>query len=91
MISTIAMIRLGKTFGNLMVDVVATNDKLRARVRRIVAAATGAAPTGRGGARRGRRRREGRDRPLLAARSTPTTARARLEAAGGVVRKALAP
>jgi N-acetylmuramic acid 6-phosphate etherase len=36
MISTIAMIRLGKTFGSLMVDVVATNDKLRARVRRIV-------------------------------------------------------
>ena len=44
MISTIAMIRLGKTFGNLMVDVVATNEKLRARVRRIVAAATGAPP-----------------------------------------------
>ena len=42
MISTIAMIRLGKTFGDLMVDVVATNDKLRARVRRIVAHATGA-------------------------------------------------
>jgi len=44
MISTISMIRLGKTFGNLMVDVVATNDKLRARVRRIVAAASGASP-----------------------------------------------
>ena len=41
-ISTIAMIRLGKTFGNLMVDVAATNDKLRARVRRIVRLATGA-------------------------------------------------
>jgi N-acetylmuramic acid 6-phosphate etherase len=38
------MERLGKTFGNLMVDVVATNDKLRARVRRIVAAASGAPP-----------------------------------------------
>ena len=37
------MVRLGKTFGNLMVDVVATNEKLRARVRRIVAHATGAA------------------------------------------------
>ena len=44
MISTISMVRLGKTFGNLMVDVVATNDKLRARVRRIVAQATGAPP-----------------------------------------------
>jgi N-acetylmuramic acid 6-phosphate etherase len=42
MLSTISMIRLGKTFGNLMVDVAATNEKLRARVRRIVATATGA-------------------------------------------------
>jgi N-acetylmuramic acid 6-phosphate etherase len=42
MLSTISMIRLGKTFGNLMVDVSATNDKLHARVRRIVGAATGA-------------------------------------------------
>jgi N-acetylmuramic acid 6-phosphate etherase len=40
-ISTISMIRLGKTFGNLMVDVNATNDKLRARVRRIVETASG--------------------------------------------------
>jgi N-acetylmuramic acid 6-phosphate etherase len=44
MLSTISMIRLGKTFGNLMVDVAATNEKLRARVRRIVGAATGADP-----------------------------------------------
>jgi N-acetylmuramic acid 6-phosphate etherase len=36
MISTIAMIRLGKTFGDLMVDVRASNAKLRDRVRRIV-------------------------------------------------------
>ncbi|MDQ0960972.1 N-acetylmuramic acid 6-phosphate etherase [Streptomyces sp. B4I13] len=43
MVSTITMIRLGKTYGNLMVDVRATNDKLRARSRRIVALATGAA------------------------------------------------
>jgi N-acetylmuramic acid 6-phosphate etherase len=42
MLSTISMIRLGKTFGNLMVDVSATNEKLRARVRRIVRTATGA-------------------------------------------------
>jgi N-acetylmuramic acid 6-phosphate etherase len=41
-ISTVAMIRLGKTFGNLMVDVVAANEKLRARVHRIVRTATGA-------------------------------------------------
>jgi N-acetylmuramic acid 6-phosphate etherase len=43
-ISTVAFTRLGKTFGNLMVDVAGANDKLRARVRRIVRTATGAAP-----------------------------------------------
>jgi N-acetylmuramic acid 6-phosphate etherase len=42
MISTITMIRLGKTYGNLMVDVRASNDKLQARSRRIIALATGA-------------------------------------------------
>ena len=43
-ISTVAMVRLGKTFGNLMVDLRATNAKLRDRARRIVVAATGASP-----------------------------------------------
>lgn len=42
MLSTVTMIRLGKTYGNLMVDVRASNEKLRARSRRIVALATGA-------------------------------------------------
>ena len=89
MISTIAMVRLGKTFGNLMVDVVATNDKLRARVRRIVAAASGAAPE----------RVEtaldeaGGDAKVaivsLVCDVDARTARGRLEAAGGDVRKAL--
>ena len=40
-ISTVSMIRLGRTFGNLMVDVQATNEKLRARAKRIVQLATG--------------------------------------------------
>jgi N-acetylmuramic acid 6-phosphate etherase len=39
-ISTIAMVRVGKTFGNLMVDLRASNAKLRDRARRIVADAT---------------------------------------------------
>jgi N-acetylmuramic acid 6-phosphate etherase len=43
-ISTVTMVRLGKTFGNLMVDVVASNEKLRGRAKRTVALATGAAP-----------------------------------------------
>jgi N-acetylmuramic acid 6-phosphate etherase len=40
-LTTAAMIRTGKTYGNLMVDVRATNEKLRDRARRIVATATG--------------------------------------------------
>jgi len=42
MISTIAMVRLGKTYGNLMVDLRATNAKLRERAVRIVETVTGA-------------------------------------------------
>ena len=90
-ISTVAMVRLGKTFGNLMVDVVATNEKLRARVRRIVWQATGASPE---------RVDEALDDAggdakvaivaLLAGVDTDA-ARARLDRAGGVVRKALQP
>ena len=41
MLSTGAMIRLGKVYGNLMVDVKASNKKLEARAKRIVQAATG--------------------------------------------------
>lgn len=40
-LSTTVMIRLGKTFGNLMVDVQPTNEKLRWRAAGIVATATG--------------------------------------------------
>jgi N-acetylmuramic acid 6-phosphate etherase len=43
-ISTSAMVLMGKTFGNLMVDVRPTNDKLRDRAVRIVGAVTGAGP-----------------------------------------------
>ena len=41
MISTTAMVRLGKVFTNLMVDMVPANKKLVARARRMVAQATG--------------------------------------------------
>jgi N-acetylmuramic acid 6-phosphate etherase len=43
MLSTISMIKLGKTYGNLMVGLDPANEKLRARARSIVAQATGAA------------------------------------------------
>jgi N-acetylglucosamine-6-phosphate deacetylase len=41
MVSTITMIRLGKTHGNLMVGVAPLNEKLRARQRSVVAQAAG--------------------------------------------------
>lgn len=44
MLSTGAMVRLGKTYGNLMVDLQATNVKLTERTRRIVCRLTGVTP-----------------------------------------------
>jgi N-acetylmuramic acid 6-phosphate etherase len=41
MLTTGTMVQLGKTFGNLMVDLRATNSKLRARANRIVRTLTG--------------------------------------------------
>ena len=88
-ISTVSMIRLGKTYGDLMVDVSGTNDKLRARARRIVLQATGASP-------------EEVDATLAAARGSAKVAivsllagidvdaaRSRLDEAGGSIREAI--
>ncbi|MDO0927155.1 N-acetylmuramic acid 6-phosphate etherase [Streptomyces sp. TG1A-8] len=90
MLSTITMIRLGKTYGNLMVDVRASNDKLRARSRRIVSLATGAgdeeierALTASGG------EVKHAILAILADVDGPTAARL-LEASGGHLREALA-
>jgi N-acetylmuramic acid 6-phosphate etherase len=41
MLTTAAMVRAGKTYGNLMVDVKSNSEKLRDRARRIVGAVTG--------------------------------------------------
>lgn len=41
MVSTGAMIRLGKTYGNLMVDLSVSNGKLRDRAERLIMAVTG--------------------------------------------------
>lgn len=88
-ISTLSMIRLGKTYGDLMVDVASTNEKLRARARRAVSLATGASD-------------DAVDAALAAAGGDAKvaivsllgdvdaeTARAQLERAGGNVRRAL--
>ena len=64
--STAVMVRLGRTWSNLMVDLVATNAKLRGRVIRILREASGADEADRAGrARAGRRRAE--DGPAVAA------------------------
>ena len=91
MISTISMIRLGKTFGNLMVDLVPSNEKLRARARSIVREAASVST-------------EEADEALAAAGGDvkaavvslltglePDEARRRLADAGGVVRTAVEP
>src|SRR5678816_708724 len=44
MLTTIAMIRVGKTYGNLLVGVKTGSEKLKARARRIVAIVTGVEP-----------------------------------------------
>jgi N-acetylmuramic acid 6-phosphate etherase len=88
-ISTVSMIRLGKTYGDLMVDVASTNEKLRARARRVVTLATDASD-------------DAADAALAAADGDAKvaivslrgdvdaeTARERLERAGGNVRRAL--
>jgi len=41
MLTTISMIRVGKTYGNLMVDVQTGSEKLKDRARRIVMMVTG--------------------------------------------------
>jgi N-acetylmuramic acid 6-phosphate etherase len=88
-ISTVSMIRLGKTYGDLMVDVNATNEKLRERVRRIVRQATGADEDE---ADRALAAADGDGKvaivSLLAA-TDAETARARLAEAGGSIRRAV--
>jgi N-acetylmuramic acid 6-phosphate etherase len=88
-ISTVSMIRLGKTYGNLMVDVVATNDKLRDRVRRIVEAATGASATEVATALDESHGDAKVAIVMLLGRTDAVTARERLAGTRGVVRKAL--
>jgi N-acetylmuramic acid 6-phosphate etherase len=89
MLSTLAMVRLGKVYGNLMVDLRATNAKLRRRAARIVSAVAAVdemsadAALGRAG---------GRVQVaivMLRLGVDPDAARTRLEAAGGSLRRAL--
>jgi N-acetylmuramic acid 6-phosphate etherase len=91
MISTISMIRLGKTFGNLMVDLVPSNEKLRARAHSIVREAAGVSTEEADDALA----RSGGDVKVaivsLLTGLEPDDARRRLADAGGVVRRAMEP
>ncbi|BDI33791.1 N-acetylmuramic acid 6-phosphate etherase [Capsulimonas corticalis] len=89
MISTGAMMEIGKTYGNLMVDVMATNTKLKARAARIVAQVTGESLAA---AQQSLANAGGSAKVAILMVETGKTAeeaRQFLEATGGVLRKAL--
>jgi N-acetylmuramic acid 6-phosphate etherase len=89
-ISTVAMVKLGKTFGDLMVDVQPSNAKLRARAQRAVAIATAKPESEVSAAIEA----SGGDPKVaivsLLAGVDADAARSRLSAAGGVIREAVA-
>jgi N-acetylmuramic acid 6-phosphate etherase len=89
MLSTGAMVRLGKTYGNLMVDLRATNNKLRARTNRIVRILTGLSAEEAGDLLQ---RAGGELKTALVAQLaqvSPEEAQTRLQTVGGQVRQAL--
>lgn len=89
MLSTGAMIRLGKTYGNLMVDVQPSNSKLRDRAIRIVTEATG---LDRDAAVRRLQEAEGDVKTAIVMELmgiSAAEARGRLDASDGVVRVAM--
>ncbi|MEA3246461.1 MAG: N-acetylmuramic acid 6-phosphate etherase [Gemmatimonadota bacterium] len=88
-ITTGAMIRLGKTYGNLMVDLQATNAKLRDRSERIVAEVCGVS---RDDARAVLEEAGGSVKLAIVMRKlslSKADARRKLEEAGGVIRRLL--
>lgn len=89
-LSTAVMVRLGKTYGPYMVDVRATNAKLRRRALRMVQQITGADETASAVALEAT---QGRVKPavvMLLGHCDAMEAERRLEVAGGRVREALA-
>lgn len=89
MISTASMVRTGKAYQNLMVDVMQTNEKLHTRAENIVMDATGVE---RAEARRAIDAAGGSVKcaiTMLLANCTAQEAKSRLEAAGGHVRTAI--
>lgn len=90
MLSTGVMVRLGKTYGNLMVDMQPSNAKLRVRARRMVEEATGLAAEA---AETLLAQCNGEVKTAIVAALAgvpPAVARARLVGASGRVREAIA-
>jgi N-acetylmuramic acid 6-phosphate etherase len=90
MLSTGSMVLLGKTFGNLMVDLRPSNAKLRQRSVRIVGLATGLPETEAASLLRASGDETKTAIVAGLAGVEPEEARRRLEAAGGIVRAAIA-
>ena len=90
MISTAAMVRLGKVYGNLMVDLKLTNAKLVERSRRIVMLATGCTYDEAVEAMEASGGHVKTALVMRLARVDAGTARERLDAADGFVRRAVA-
>lgn len=89
MISTLAMVQLGKTYGNLMVDVQVSNAKLRVRAINLVVRVTGVSPQA---AEKALDACDGSVKiacVALLTGATPDEARARLAARDGFLRGAL--
>ncbi len=89
-ITTGAMVRIGKTYGNLMVDLRATNDKLRDRAERLVITTC---DVPRDAARSLLARADGSVKLAIVMHKLSldaSTARARLDAVGGVIRRVIA-
>jgi N-acetylmuramic acid 6-phosphate etherase len=89
MVSTAAMVRLGKVYSNLLVDLAPANEKLRERARRIVAAAAGVSPAQAAGVLEAAGGRVKTAIVMAARRCTVEEADAALARAGGNVRRAL--
>jgi N-acetylmuramic acid 6-phosphate etherase len=90
MLSTAAMVRLGRVYDNWMIGVALTNRKLQARGLRILAEASGATVAEATRALRQSGHDMGISLIMLKSGATAREAQLRLRAAGGNVRKALA-
>ena len=88
MLSTTTMIRLGKVYGNLMVDVQPTNAKLRRRALRILRDASGADAESARAALKATDYDVKTSLVMLLTGADSDEARRRLDAADGFVRRA---